>query len=119
MATYGFSEEDAKRIGKSVRLTERYVGKGPLAGPATERGGIGVRLVLGTHNSAAWAKNAQKTITIYGGYPTTADSRPTASAYTTIAHNIFADIAAATAGTSRWCAVSCNGFGWYLIAAEC
>ena len=117
MATYGFSEEDAKRIGKSVRLTERYVGKGSLSGPSSDRGGIGVRLVLGTHNSAAWAKNAQKTITIYSGYPTTADSRPTQSAYTVVAHNVFTDIS--TGATARWVAVSCNGFGWYMIAAEC
>ena len=119
MATYGFSEDDAKRIGKAVRLTERHVGKDPLSGGENERGGSGVRVMLGTHSSAAWSKNSQKTITIYSGFPTTASSRPTQSAYTTVAHNIFTDIVAATAGTSRWCAVSCNGFGWYLIAAEC
>lgn len=119
MATYGFSEEDARRIGKSVRLTERLLGKDGLSGPENERGGGGVRVMLGTHSTAAWSKNAQKTITIYSGFPTTADSRPTQSAYTCVAHNIFTDIAAATAGTSRWCAVSCNGYGWYMIAAEC
>lgn len=117
MAAYGFSEDDAKRIGKSVRLTERFVGKPPLGGADNERGGGGVRLMLGTHNSAAWSKFTPKTITIYGGYPTTADSRPTQSAYTVAAHNVFSDIGAGA--TSRWVAVSCNGFGWYLIAAEC
>lgn len=117
MAVYGFSEEDAKRIGKAVRLAERYVGKDDLSGVQVDRGGIGVRLMLGTHNSAAWSKNAQKTITIYSGYPTTADSRPTQSAYTVVAHNVFTEIS--TGATARWVAVSCNGFGWYMIAAEC
>lgn len=119
MAVYGFSEDDAKRIGKAVRLTERHVGKDDLAGAESERGGIGVRIMLGTHDTAVWSKNSQKTVTVFGGYPTTANSRPTVSAYTVAAHNIFTDITAATAGTSRWVAVSCNGFGWYLIAAEC
>lgn len=121
MAIYGFSEEDAKRIGKSVRLVERHVGKDARSGPVNDRGGIGARIMLGTHSSAAWSKNSQKTVTLYGGYPTTANSRPAASAYTVTAHNIFADIAAAsgTAVTSRWVAVSCNGFGLYVIAAEC
>lgn len=119
MAVYGFSEDDAKRIGKAVRLTERHVGKDELSGAQSERGGIGVRVMLGTHDSAAWVKNTQKTIMIYSGYPTTSDSRPTQSAYTVVAHNVFTDIAPRTATTSRWVAVSCNGFGWYLIAAEC
>lgn len=117
MAVYGFSEDDAKRIGRAVRLTERHVGKDGLGGAESERGGIGVRVMLGTHNSAAWSKNAQKTITIYSGYPTTTDSRPTQSAYTVVAHNVFTDIS--TGATARWVAVSCNGFGWYMIAAEC
>lgn len=119
MAVYGFSEDDAKRIGKAVRLTERHVGKDGLSGAESERGGIGVRVMLGTHNSAAWAKNSQKTVTVHGGYPTTANSRPSVSAYTVAAHNIFVDIGERTAVTSRWVAVSCNGFGWYVIAAEC
>lgn len=117
MTAYGFSEDDAKRIGKSVRLTERLLGKDDLSGVQSERGGIGVRVMLGQHNSAAWTKHTPKTITIYGGYPTTADSRPTQSAYTVAAHNVFVDIT--TGATARWVAVSCNGFGWYLIAAEC
>jgi hypothetical protein len=53
-------------------------------------------------------------ITLYAGPPSTATSRPTATAGTQVAHNIFADIP-----TSAYVAVSNNGFGWYVIAAEC
>ena len=114
MATYGFSEEDARRIGKSVRLTERYVGKGPLSGPSSDRGAAGVRIMIGQVGTAAWSKASSAVITLYAGPPSTATSRPTANVGTQVAHNIFADIP-----TSAYVAVSNNGFGWYVIAAEC
>lgn len=118
MATFGFSEGDAKRIGRIVRQVERGPDKIRLGGADDGAHVQGVRLMLGTHGSAAWSKQSTKTITIYGGTPGT-NGIPTASAYTVVANNIFATLAANTANTARWVAVSCNGFGWYVIAAEC
>lgn len=118
MSTFGFSHEDAKRIGRAVRLTERDEPRQDLSSKPQDALSRGVRIMLGTHGSASWAKNSQKTITVYGGYPTTTGVPP-ASAYTVTAYNIFADVPQRTAVTSRWVAMSCNGFAWYLIAAEC
>lgn len=118
MASFGFSEGDAKRIGRVVRQVERGPDKIRLGGPNDQGATPGVRLMLGTHGTAEWAKQSTKTITIYGGTPGT-NGIPTASAYTVVANNIFATLAANTANTARWVAVSCNGFGWYVIAAEC
>ena len=113
---HGFSLNDAKRIGKAVRLVERAEPRVRLG--STDDGGVsrGVRLMVGTFGTAAWSKGNSATVTIYSGDPGTT-GRPTASAATVVAFNIFADIS--SAATSRWVAVSNNGFGWYAIAAEC
>lgn len=118
MATYGFNENDAKRIGRVVRLVERGTDKNRLGGPTAHPPPPGVRLMLGTHSSAAWDKQSSKTVTVTGGEPGT-NGIPTATAFTVSAFNIFADVSAKSASTARWVAVSNNGFGWYLIAAEC
>jgi hypothetical protein len=118
MATFGFSEGDAKRIGNVVRAVERHPPTIRLQSPVAEGAAPGVRLMLGTHGSAAWNKQTLKTITITGGTPGT-NGIPTASALTVAAYNIFANIPAKTASTARWVAVSNNGFSWYVIAAEC
>lgn len=78
------------------------------------RGGI----LIGTHNSAVWLKYSQKTVTIMVGTPGT-NGLPTASAYTLTVNNIFADLTAGTASTSRWVAVGWNGFAHYIISADC
>lgn len=113
---YGFSESDAKRIGKAVRLVERDEPRQRFSGPDAAVGSRGVRLMIGTFGTAAWDKASSATVTIYSGDPGSS-GRPTATASTVVAFNIFADIA--TGSTARWAAVSNNGFGWYLIAAEC
>lgn len=118
MSTFGFSERDAKRIGHAVRRVERGPEQVRLGGPNAHNASPGVRIMLGTHTSAAWSKNSTKVITIYGGEPSE-NGIPPNSAYTVSANNIFASITANSAVTSRWVAVSCNGWGWYLIAAEC
>jgi hypothetical protein len=118
VTAFGFNENDAKRIGKVVRLVERNPERPSLGGPDYGSRSPGVRLMLGTHGSAAWSKQSQRTITITGGTPGT-NGIPTASALTVAAYNIFANIPAKTASTARWVAVSNNGFGWYVIAAEC
>lgn len=117
MATYGFSEGDAKRIGRVVRLVERGPDKVRLSGAGGRGASPGVRLMIGTHGTSAWAKQSSKTITVYAGTPGS-NGLPPASAQTVLASNIFADIGTSSS-TARWAAISHNGFGWYLIAAEC
>jgi len=117
VTTYGFSEGDAKRIGRAVRLSERFPEKTSLGVTGSEGAAPGVRMMLGKMGSAAWSKNSSQTITIYAGNPGT-NCAPTASAGTVAACNMFADISTSVS-TARWVAVSNNGFGWYLLAAEC
>jgi hypothetical protein len=114
MPVYGFSEEDAKRIGHTVRVVERSGPRLKTAGPDSERGAAGVRIMIGQVGTAAWSKASSAVITLYAGPPSTATSRPTNNAGTQVAHNIFAEIP-----SSAYVAVSNNGFGWYVIAAEC
>ena len=112
MATYGFSEEDSKRIGKAVRLTERYVGKEPLSGPSYERGGIGVRLLIGKFEGASgWAKETTAVVTIYNG-------DPIASAVTVVARNQFVTFPTSADCTQHWVALGHNGWGWQAINRE-
>lgn len=113
MPVYGFSEEDAKRIGHVVKVVERSGPRLKTSGPDSERGAAGVRIMIGKVGSAAWAKNSSAVITLYAGPPSTA-SLPTNSVGTQVAHNIFAEIP-----SSAYVAISNNGFGWYVIAAEC
>jgi len=111
---YAFDEESAKRIGHTVRLVEgSLTGKRTPGAPPNPRGGSGVRCMIGTISTAAWDKTTAATVTIYGGEPGSESSVETVSA-----HNYFADIST-SANTARWVAVSNNGFGWLLIAAEC
>lgn len=114
MPIYGFDADSAKRIGQTVRLVEG--GKTPkheVSGPKAPRAAVGVRCMLGTISTAAWDKTTSATVTIFSGEPGSESSAETISAY-----NYFADIPT-SANTARWVAVSNNGFGWLLIAAEC
>jgi hypothetical protein len=117
-SAYGFSADDAKRIGRAVRVVERLPPGNQTSGPVSPSGGRGVRIMLGTAGSAAWSKATTQTITVMAG-PPGSTGKPTNSAGTIVAYNIFANLTTSAAMTSRWCAVSNNGFGWYLIAAEC
>lgn len=115
MATYGFSEGDAKRIGRVVKLVERGPEQTRLGGPANGMAAPGVRIMIGKAPTAAWSKGAAATVTIYAGEPAAE-----ASAATVSAHNYFANIGASTSTASaRWVALSNNGWGWCVIAAEC
>lgn len=114
MPVYGFDQNSAKRIGETVRLVEgRRVGTRNASPADVGRAPVGVRCMLGTISTAAWDKTTAATVTIYGGEPGSESSVETVSA-----HNYFADIST-SANTARWVAVSNNGFGWLLIAAEC
>lgn len=111
MPTYGFSEEDAKRIGRSVRLTERYVGKDDLTGASSERGGIGVRLLLARHVGTSWPTQTTAVVTIYNGDPIT-------SAATVVAKNQYLKFSTNANCTQNWVALGHNGWGWYAISKE-
>ena len=62
MATYGFSEGDAKRIGKVVRLVERFPDKVSLGALGAEGAAPGVRLLIAKHDRAAWATGETATV---------------------------------------------------------
>lgn len=113
--TFGFSLNDAKRIGKTVRVVERSDSRDrvPARDDTLSRA---VRIVIGKSGTASWSKGASKTVTIYGGAPSTT-GLGTVSAVTVTAWNVFATLA--TASADRTVALSNNGWGWYLIAAEC
>ncbi len=115
---FGFRADDVKRIGSAVRMVER--GQTVPAQPQMDSASVRqFPIMLGTAGSAAWTKQTSKTVTIYSGAPHTATGLPPNSAMTLTAFNIFANITTTTAITSRWVAVSNNGWGWYCIAAEC
>jgi hypothetical protein len=112
MATFGFSANDAKRIGAAVRLVEgdrtgRRAGSGYAPGA-----NAGVRIMLGKIGTAAWSKASTATVTIWAG-----EQGSESSVATQVARNYFANIPAGS--SQRWVALSNNGFGWIVIAAEC
>lgn len=115
MATYGFSEGDAKRIGRVVRRVERGPEQIRLGGAVNARGAPGVTLIIGKPSTAAWSKGDSAAVTIYSGQPGSE-----ASAMTMMAHNYFANIdASVSTASARWVGLANNGFGWCVIAAEC
>lgn len=111
---YGFSSDDAKRIGAVVRRIEgtpsgRSLGSDSSGGPNP-----GVRMMLGKRGTASWSKAASAVVTAYAGaHPATA------SVGTMVAWNYFANLSGATTATQNWVGMSNNGFGWIVIAAEC
>lgn len=113
--TFGFSLNDAKRIGKTVRVVERSDSRDRVAA-RDDTLSRAVRIVIGKSGTASWSKGASKTVTIYGGTPG-ADGVGSISAVTVSAWNVFATLS--TVSQSRVVALSNNGWGWYLIAAEC
>jgi hypothetical protein len=111
---YGFSSDDAKRIGAAVRAIEgnkinRSAGGQEFAGPNP-----GVRMMLGKRSTATWAKGgASAVVTAYAGaHPATN------SVGTVVAYNYFVTLGTANT-SSNWVGMSNNGFGWIVIAAEC
>lgn len=111
-AAYGFSEGDARRIGKAVRLVERLPPLKETHGPSSPEVSRGVRLLIGKHEgSAGWAVGSSAVVTVHNG-------SPIASAMTLVAHNQFLTIPSGTACTSRWVALGHNGWAWYAVARE-
>jgi hypothetical protein len=113
-SAYGFSADDAKRIGRAVRVVERLPPQLQNTGPATPEVSRGVRLLLAKHESSnGWAVNSSAVVTIHNGTPGSV-----ASASTIVAYNQFLTIPSGTACTTRWVALGHNGFGWYAVARE-
>ena len=111
---YGFSADDAKRIGRAVRVVERLPPQLQNSGPATPEVSRGVRLLLAKHESSnGWAVNASAVVTIHNGTPGSV-----ASASTIVAYNQFLTIPSGTACTTRWVALGHNGFGWYAVSSD-
>lgn len=110
MATYGFSEGDAKRIGKVVRLVERGPDKVRLGGPVNNGPSVGVRLLFGQHNGSSWATGSTAVVTVYNG-----DPGEVASAITVVAYNHYIQFSSDTNCTNRWVALGNNGFGWVPV----
>lgn len=112
MASFGFSEGDAKRIGRVVRLVERGPDKVRLGGPSDSGATPGVRMMLGQIGTQAWAKGVTANITVFAG-----EFGSEASAETVVAANyFFTNITSSV--TNRWVGVSNNGFGWILLQTE-
>ena len=113
MGTYGFSEDDAKRIGKTVRLTERFPNKVKLGGP--DRGGAnpGVRLLLAKHAGASWATGSTAVVTVYNG-----DTTAITAAGTVIAYNHYINFNATNNCANQWITLGHNGFHWYPTDAQ-
>jgi hypothetical protein len=113
VATYGFSEGDAKRIGKVVRLVERGPDKVRLGGPANQGPVPGVRLLLAKHAATSWATGSTAVVEVYNGPP-----GAVASALTMVAYNHYVKFGEDTACTNRWVALGHNGFAWIAIDAQ-
>ena len=112
MATYGFSDGDAKRIGRVVRSTEKHPHTIRLQSPVAEGAAPGVRLLIAKLEGASgWAKQTTAVVTIYNG-------DPVASAVTVVARNQFVTFASGTACTQQWVALGHNGWGWQAVSRE-
>lgn len=110
MATYGFSEGDAKRIGKAVRLVERGADKIRLGGPGGHGATPGVRLLIARHSGSTWATGSTAVVTVYNG-----DPGSVASALTLVAYNHYVELGTDTSCTNRWVALGHNGWAWHVI----
>jgi len=113
-AAYGFSADDAKRIGRAVRVVERLPPGNETSGPQSPEVSRGVRLLIGKiAGSNGWAVNSSAVVTVHNGSPGSV-----ASAVTIVAHNQFLRFSTGTQCTQQWVALGHNGYGWYAVARE-
>lgn len=109
---YGFSSDDAKRIGAAVRAVEGNKINRSAGGQEFAGSNPGVRLLLARYDSTSiWSKGSTAVVTIYGG-------DVIASVATVVARNQFVSMSTSTACTQRWVALGNNGFGWYVVNHE-
>lgn len=113
MTTFGFNLEDAKRIGRAVRLVERGEPRQDLAGEPNGAVSRGVRMLLAKHAGSSWPMSSSAVVTAFNGAPGSISS-----AVTLVAHNQFLRISTANDCTNRWVALGHNGYGWYAINHE-
>lgn len=112
MAAYGFSEGDAKRIGKVVRLVERGPDKVRLSGPGGHGAAPGVRLLIAKHEGTSWPTQQTAVVTIYNG-----PAGVLGSVATLVAYNHFVKLSSQTNCTNRWVALGHNGWQWHVVEA--
>lgn len=117
MSTYGFSEGDAKRIGRTVRLVEKFPDKVNLSGPDAGGAAPGVRLLLAEHDGSPWGTLEAAVVTVYNGnpceYPTCTD-QPFSGYFTMEAVNHYMRFYPALGEEirPRWISLGHNGFAW-------
>ena len=88
------------------RVGDMPTAMGDASIPTRVRGPVGGAFRICTF-TAAWSKNANKTVTFK--YQTNTPN-------TVVATNLFADL---TGSGTKNCAIAKEGTAWYLIAAEC
>jgi hypothetical protein len=113
VTAFGFNENDAKRIGKVVRLAERNPSKPDLGQPDYGGRSPGVRLLIAKHSGSSWASGSTAVVTVYNGPP-----GGVASAVTVVAYNHYVQFGSDTNCTNRWVALGHNGFGWIAIDSQ-
>lgn len=113
MATYGFNENDAKRIGRAVRHVERGAQRVVLGGPNADGAAPGVRLLIAKHEGSSWATGSTAVVTIYNGEPGSA-----VSAMTMVAYNQYIAFSSDANCTERWVALGHNGFAWHPVDSQ-
>jgi len=112
VTTFGFNLEDAKRIGRAVRLVERDEPRQELVGDQAGVVSRGVRLLLAKYAATSqWTKESTAVVTVYNG-------TTLASAVTVVAHNQFVTFPSNTACTHHWVALGHNGWGWEAVSRE-
>lgn len=104
MATYGFNEGDAKRIGRTVRLSERFPPTDSLGAFAAEGAAPGVRLMLGKAVETTLPSETA-IVTIHVGDPLAG------TAMTVVARNTIYPLM----DTAATACVSNNGWGWHVV----
>lgn len=117
MTAYGFSENDAKRIGKVVRLVEKSPDRISLGELGAEGAAPGVRLLIGRPDVSEWPTGSTAVVTIYNGDV----PGSVATAATVVAYNHFVHITTNEPCTSKWVALGHNGFAWHVVehARDC
>ena len=113
MATYGFNENDAKRIGRAVRQVERGSYRIELGGPSADGAAPGVRLLIAKHEGSSWPTGSTAVVTIYNGPPGSA-----VSAMTMVAYNQYISFSTDSTCTARWVALGHNGFAWHPVDSQ-
>lgn len=113
MATYGFNENDAKRIGRAVRHVERGAQRIELGGPNADGAAPGVRLLIAKHEGQSWPTGSTAVVTIYNG-----ELGSAVSALTMVAYNQYISFSADTNCTARWVALGHNGFAWHPVDSQ-